>query len=72
MAIQQVTPANGAAQLPIAWDNGTVLLLAGQVLDVPPGGALEAAIGLSNLTAVTGTGLTDDQQGDGGQATDGS
>jgi hypothetical protein len=43
------------------------------VLDVPPGGPLESAIGLGNLTSLGGTAaLTDDQQGDGGQGTDDS
>ncbi len=44
---------------------------AGTVLDVTPGGVWEAAIGVGNLTPLAGTAMTDDQQGDGGQATDG-
>ncbi len=51
MTMRQVTPANGAAQLTIAWDGGGSILTAGQVLDVPPGGQLESATGLSNSPA---------------------
>lgn len=65
-----MTPANGAAQITINWDNGGTVLIAGQVLDVPPGGPLESAIGTQNLVNLAGTALTDDQQGDGGQGTD--
>jgi len=57
MTLRQVTPANGAAQLTIAWDGGGSILTAGQVLDVPPSGPLESAIGLSNLTSLTDTAL---------------
>jgi hypothetical protein len=45
---------------------------AGQVLDVTPGGPWEGAIGTGNLTPVTGAVQADDQQGDGGPATDNS
>jgi hypothetical protein len=58
--MRQVTPAGGAPQLVINWDNGGMILTAGQVLDVPPGGPLESAIGLSNLTSLSGTALADD------------
>jgi len=58
-----VTPANGAAQLTTNWDGGGSILTAGQVIDVPAGGALESAIGLSNLTALTGNALAYDQGG---------
>ncbi len=72
MTIRQVTPANGAPQLVINYDGGGSIVTAGSVLDVPPGSPLEAAIGLANLTTVPNTVLADDQQGDGGQATDNS
>jgi hypothetical protein len=65
MTLRQATPANGADQITIAWDGGGTILTAGQVLDVPPGSALESAIGLSNLTTLSGTALADDQGGDG-------
>jgi hypothetical protein len=63
VTIRQVTPANGAAQLMIAWDGGSMILLSGQVLDVPPGGPLEAAIGAGNLTALSGAALANVQGG---------
>jgi len=63
MTLRTVTPANGAAQLVINWDGGGSVVTAGQVIDVPAGGALETAIGLSNLTALTGTALASDQGG---------
>jgi hypothetical protein len=44
---------------------------AGQVLDVLPGGPWEAAIGVQNLTPMSGTVMADDIEGDSGQATDG-
>ncbi len=52
MTLRIVTPASGAAGLAVPWDNGQVWQLAGQVLDIPPGGSLESAIGTPNLTAV--------------------
>jgi hypothetical protein len=55
MTLRIITPASGAAGISVPWDCGTVWQPAGQVLDVPPGGALESAIGLANLTAVSGT-----------------
>jgi len=58
-----VTPASGGTQLSFAWDCGNVVLTAGAVLDVPPGGALETAIGLSNLTSLTGATLANVQGG---------
>jgi hypothetical protein len=66
MTLRQVTPANGAPQITINWDGGGAIMTSGQILDVPPGGPLEAAIGLANLTALTGVALADDQQGEAG------
>ena len=63
MTLRTVPPASGAAQLTIPWDGGSTILVAGQVLDVPPGGALETAIGSSNLTALSGTALGNEQGG---------
>jgi hypothetical protein len=63
MSIRVVTPAGGAPSLTIAWDGGGSVLTAGQVLDVPPGGPLEAAIGLANLTALSGAALANEQGG---------
>jgi hypothetical protein len=53
MTIRAVTPASGGAGISFAWDCGTVWQPAGALLDVPPGGALETAIGLSNLTTLS-------------------
>jgi hypothetical protein len=64
MTLWQVTPANGAAQLTINWDGGGMIVTSGQILDVPPGGPLEAAIGVGNLTPLSGVQLADDQAGD--------
>jgi hypothetical protein len=58
-----VTPASGAPALTVNWDGGGTVLTAGQVLDVPPGGPLEAAIGVSNLTALSGAALANEQGG---------
>ncbi len=69
MSIRVVNPANGASVLTVASPDayGTPMVLqAGAVLDVVPGSAWEAAIGLSNLTPLAGTALADDQQGEGG------
>jgi hypothetical protein len=63
MTLRTVTPANGAAQLTINYDGGGSTVTAGQVIDVPVGSALETAIGVGNLTALTGQGLTNDQGG---------
>jgi hypothetical protein len=61
VSLRQITPANGAAQITINWDGGGTIMTSGQILDVPPGGPLEAAIGLANLTTLTGVQLADDQ-----------
>ena len=63
MTMQVVTPASGAPSLTIAWDGGGTVLTAGQVVDVTPGSALEAAIGAGNLTALSGNALANAQIG---------
>jgi hypothetical protein len=63
VSLRTVTPASGAAQLTVNYDNGGTILTAGQVLDVPVGSALETAIGAGNLTALTGTALANVQTG---------
>jgi hypothetical protein len=72
MTMRTVTPASGAAQLVINYDNGGSTVTAGQVLDVPPGSPLESALGLSNLTALTGTALANVQGGSDPAVTDNS
>jgi hypothetical protein len=66
VTVQQITPSDGSQGVTIAWDLGTVFLQAGTVLDVPPGGALEATIGLANLSPLTGAEQADLAQGGGG------
>jgi hypothetical protein len=71
VTLRQVTPASGASQITITWDGGPgPVLQAGQILDVPAGGALEAAIGLANLTSLAGNELYAAQTGGGPAATD--
>lgn len=59
-----VTPADGSGSVTIQWDNSTLSVPAGTVLDVPPGSALESAYGTSNLVSLSGTAQADAQQGD--------
>ena len=65
MSIRIVTPASGALYLSFPYGDGTEILTAGQILDVVPGSAAEAAIGVSNLTPLTGQALASEQQGAG-------
>ena len=68
MSIRQV---NTTVTFPAPDAYGTpTTLTAGTILDVIPGGPWELAIGAGNLTALAGTPLADDLQGDGG--TDGT
>ncbi len=75
MTFRMVTPSGGARQLKISYNPGGFdgpqvdMLTAGQVLDVIPGSALESAIGLGNLTALTGTLLNNALTGSDGTAT---
>lgn len=75
MTLRVVTPAGGQQQVSLSYLAGAGqmcgpevdVLLAGQVLDVVPGSPLESAIGLGNLTAVTGKLLTNAINASGGQ-----
>ena len=49
MTVRIVQPADGTAYVSFSWDSGTQILTEGQMLDVPPGSALETAIGAANL-----------------------
>ena len=49
-----MTPASGAAYLSFPYGDGVENLTAGQLIDVDPGSALETAIGVANLTPLTG------------------
>jgi hypothetical protein len=66
MSVRVVTPAGGALYLTFGWDGGTASLTTGTVLDVPPGSALETAIGAGSLTDLTGQAVVSNQQGGGG------
>ncbi len=48
-------------------DSSSERLQAGQLIDVPPGSALETAIGTGNLSAPTAGQLLKAQSGSGGQ-----
>ena len=54
MTVQQITPASGALTLTIPWGDGTAIYTAGDLVSVPPGSALETAIGLANMTPLSG------------------
>lgn len=70
-----VTPASGANQLTFTYGGSpggppcSEVLRKGRVIDVPAGSALESAIGLSNLTSLTGNLLQNDVTGSDGIAT---
>ncbi len=66
MTVRTVTPASGALYLQFAYGDGTEILTAGQVLDVEPGSAIEAAIGVANLTPLNPVQLADNAMGGGG------
>ncbi len=65
MTLRIVTLPAGQEQLLFTWGppNSKELLRNGQVLDVPPGGALESAVGLSNLTTLSDGALVSEQDG---------
>ncbi len=75
MTLRVVTPSGGQAQVSVSYAVGGFdgpqvdLLTAGQVVDIIPGSPLESAIGLGNLTALTGTLLNNAQTGSDGTAT---
>jgi hypothetical protein len=66
MTVRQVSPADGSAGVTIGWDPGQVFLQSGTLLDVPPGSDLEAAIGLANLSPLSGPDRDNCQAGGGG------
>ena len=47
----------------LTWDNVTVFVPAGTIVDVPAGSALETAYGLSNLSSMSGSQQSGDAQG---------
>lgn len=67
MSVRVVTPASGANFLSFTYgDGGTEFLTAGQLLDVVPGSAAEAAIGTANLTLASGQVLAEAANGGAG------
>jgi hypothetical protein len=66
MTVQQITPASGALSLTIPWGDGTAIYTAGDLVSVPPGSALEAAIGLANMTPLNAAQLADAANGGAG------
>jgi hypothetical protein len=66
MSVRQVSPADGSTGVTFGWDLSQMFLQSGTMLDVPPGSALEAAIGLANLTPLSGPELDSCQQGSAG------
>jgi len=50
----------------VPWGDGTAIYQAGQLVDVPPGSALESAIGLPNMTPATAQQLASAANGCGG------
>ena len=66
MTVQVITPASGAVTLTVPWGDGTEILTAGEFVSVPPGSALESAIGLPNMTPATAQQLASAANGCGG------
>ena len=63
MSVRIVQPASGGSYMTFAWGDGTEILTAGKLIDVPPGSGLETAIGVTNLAALTGQARTSTRNG---------
>ena len=66
MTVRIVQPADGSDYLTFAYGDGQEHLTKGQMLDVEPGSAIEAAIGVANLISPTGQELADAANGGAG------
>ena len=66
MTIRIRQPADGTSYVSFTWDSGQQILTEGQLIDVPPGSALESAIGVPNLVIPTSAQLTDAAAGGAG------
>lgn len=66
MTVRIVQPADGTSYVSFTWDSGTQILTEGSMIDVPPGSALESAIGLANLIIPTGQVLAEAANGGSG------
>jgi hypothetical protein len=68
MSLRTITPASGASQITVSHGGSpggppcNATFTAGQVLDVPVGSPLEAALA-GNITTLSGAQLTNDQTG---------
>jgi hypothetical protein len=68
MTLRTITPSGGAAQVTVSYGGSpggppcNATFTAGQVLDVPVGSPLETALA-GNITALSGSQLTNDQGG---------
>jgi hypothetical protein len=69
MSIRVVAPADGSQGVTVSWDWASQVLPARQMLDVPPGSALETAIGGTNLASATAQQLASAANGTGGAVT---
>jgi hypothetical protein len=65
MTVRIVTPADNSGSVSFAWDMGEMIIQAGDMIDVPPGSALEAAIGSANLSDPTSLQLASAANGSG-------
>ncbi len=72
VTLRIVTLPAGQTQLSFTWGppNSKELLRNGRVLDVPPGSALETAIGTTNLTVLSDGALVSEQTGSDAAATE--
>ena len=66
MTVRTVTPADGSVSMSFPWGDGEEILTAGELIDVEPGGALESAIGVINLTPLNAQQLADAANGGAG------
>jgi hypothetical protein len=66
VSVRIVQPADGTAYVSFSWDSGTQNLTEGSMIDVEPGSALEAAIGIGSLVTPTGAQLADAANGGAG------
>ena len=66
MTVRIVQPADGTAYVSYTWDFGTQILPAGAMIDVPPGSALETAIGTASLITPTAQQLAEAANGGAG------
>ena len=66
MTIRVVSPADGTMSVTFGWDLAEVILAKDQLVDVAPGSALEAAIGLANLADPAAQQLASVSNGGGG------